>query len=238
MRTSPASSRALRDDVRKYIFDSDLQVGDRLPSEGELAAKYGVSRPTIREALRQLEQEGVVRAERGRGRFVTALQIDRPLTRLEGVTELLAARGYTATNVVLSVKSYPATPQQSELFEIGLEQPVIRLERARYTKDDLLVYSIDLFPRHFFSVPIDEIDWSGSLFGLLESVGVVVHVAATRVTAALTPDSAKALLDTPDEPWLVLSQQHADRYGRTVLSSVDYHRASLFAFNLVRSRDA
>src|SRR5689334_8180665 len=80
-------AHALRDAIEQMILDAGLQPGDRLPSENELIARRGVGRTTVREAFRLLEQEGLVQSRQGLGRFLrTRPTVQRPLTRLEGVT--------------------------------------------------------------------------------------------------------------------------------------------------------
>ncbi len=61
----------LSDRIYQYIKEEDLKPGDRLPGERKLAAEWKVSRPTLREAIRELENQGVVRVEVGKGTFVT-----------------------------------------------------------------------------------------------------------------------------------------------------------------------
>jgi DNA-binding GntR family transcriptional regulator len=56
--------------IRTNIEQGSLQMGRQLPSERQLAAEYGISRPTARRALRMLREEGIISARRGRGSFV------------------------------------------------------------------------------------------------------------------------------------------------------------------------
>jgi GntR family transcriptional regulator len=70
-----------------------MAPGDRVPSEAEIVTLCGVGRSTAREALKLLEQDGIFRVERGRGRVLSplaALHIDRPITRFESTTEMPA----------------------------------------------------------------------------------------------------------------------------------------------------
>lgn len=72
--------RAVQDTLRAYILDNQLQPGDRLPSEAELAASLGVSRNPIREAIKGLEALGLVEVRVGLGIFVKAATLDDILT--------------------------------------------------------------------------------------------------------------------------------------------------------------
>ena len=61
----------MADQIKERIFNGELQEGDQLPNETELAERFGVSRTVVREAMKRLEQEGFVEVQRGRGTFVT-----------------------------------------------------------------------------------------------------------------------------------------------------------------------
>ncbi|MDI2098494.1 GntR family transcriptional regulator [Ruicaihuangia caeni] len=229
----------LRDKIIDQIRQMELGPGDALPTEREFTELFGVSRPTVREALRLLEQEGWVRSRQGKGRFVTAQNpIDRPLTTLEGVTDLMATRGYRPENRVLSVTVSTASVQESTDLDLGLDAAVVRLERARYRDDTLLVYSTDTFARDLIPGSLDEIDWSGSLFDIMESLGHAPDFSYAAIKADAFPaNAARALRVKQNEPWLVMRQKVIARSGRPILLALDYHRADSFTFNVIRKRE-
>ncbi|HAO2891898.1 TPA: winged helix-turn-helix transcriptional regulator, partial [Escherichia coli] len=73
----------LRERIADLIREQALRPGDKLPTEAQLTARFKISRPALREALKLLEQDGLIYVEHGRGRFVSAIsaiQIDRPIT--------------------------------------------------------------------------------------------------------------------------------------------------------------
>ncbi len=229
----------LRDEVRQLLRAEALSPGDLLPTEAALAERFGVSRPTVREAFKLLEQDGLVRCRQGLGRFLTiAPPLDRPLTRLEGVTEMLASRGCKPVNQVLAVSVALANTTEREQLMLPPDVPLIHLERARYHEDTLLVYSVDVLPRALVKGEIDSVDWSGSLFAVLDAQSSPVHHASTRIEAGrVDARIARRLSVLHAEPWLILTQVHFTEDGRPVLLSVDYHRSGHFAFHLIRRRD-
>jgi GntR family transcriptional regulator len=240
----PTDKRALalilRDKILEQLRESELKPGDALPTEKSYTEQFKVSRPTVREALRILEREGLVRSRQGKGRFLTAQNpIDRPLTRLEGVTELMATRGIQPRNEVVSVDVAIATEEESTELDLGLDAAVVRLIRARYRDDTLLVYSIDVLPRDLIEGSIHDIDWSESLFGFLDSIGHASVFSYAAIRADTFPHAAARELHVKQsEPWLVMNQKHVDGGGRPILLSVDYHRADSFTFNVIRKREA
>ncbi|MFI0405567.1 GntR family transcriptional regulator [Actinomadura sp. 3N508] len=235
---SQSLAHTLRDELERMILETNLRPGDRLPSENELIAHHKVGRTTVREAFRLLEQEGFVQSRQGLGRFVRARPtVQRPLTRLEGVTDMLASRGFRVTNTVLSVKLDEPTGTERAALGLSPGHTVIRLERLRTHDDDAVVYSIDVFNRAIFDQPISEIDWTGSLFTLFEEAGHAISAAIATVSAVhLGAEQSERLGMPSDTAWLLLAQEHNDSDGKPILLSQDYHRGSDFSFQVHRRR--
>src|SRR5579871_1502447 len=89
-----------REDLVRRIRLGEFKPGQQLPSEPDLARSYDVSRVTVREALKGLQQEHLVFIVHGRGTFVADTPITPPVTRLQSVTELVADLGHTMTTSV------------------------------------------------------------------------------------------------------------------------------------------
>ena len=122
--------RQLRERVRaqllELISEMDLTVNTRLLSEGQLAAKFQVSRSTIRTVLSDLEVEGKVIRRQGSGTYVNsqAIQVNTTLYPRIDLREIVARNGYSARSEVLYVRQIPAG-RQSLLFNCGpTHQPV------------------------------------------------------------------------------------------------------------------
>lgn len=222
------------------ISDRDMRPGDQLPTEPELAEQFGVSRSTIREALKLLEQDGLVNAIQGRGRFVSALgslRIERPVTIYESITEMLQALGYAVTNVVLSVDETVADAHVAQ--ELGIEEgdPVIRLVRLRLGGDEPMVFSINTLRRDTLPGPLAFRDWGVSVTKALEGHGHSIVSSVARISAADLPEAYAAKHDLGKyDPWLVVEETCITREGLRALHAVDYHRSSEIAFNVIRRR--
>src|SRR3954453_12200567 len=115
--------------LRRVI--DDAQPGDALLTEADLCERFGVSRMTVRQALQELSNAGLIERQPGRGTFVAS----RPLHRRPGVflsfTEEMARRGLTASSRVVSAGIVPARPE--EVADLGLVDgaEVVRIERVR-----------------------------------------------------------------------------------------------------------
>jgi GntR family transcriptional regulator len=218
----------VRDMIVEQIRSGALPPGSQLPTETALGEQYGVGRSTVREAVKLLVNDGIVEVQHGRGSFVTGmagLATERPITRFESVTEMMAHLGYTVENRVLSVTEPAAT--QEEAAELGLKagDPVIRLERLRLHEGKPFVFSVNVVPRALFDGPLDQIAWGASIIDLLDERDREVVASSAHMRATRAP-----------EPWLLITETCVTATGEPVLIAHDYHRGDAFAFHVVRRR--
>jgi GntR family transcriptional regulator len=228
----------VRDGVRQYLVQEDLRPGDQLPTEEVLAARFEVSRSTLREALRLLEQDGVLEVRHGNGRYLSALPVlERPITRLEGFTELLQTMGYQVSDRVLSLSVGLPTPEEANALRLAPTAEVIHLERVRSQGTEPLTYSTDVLPRSLFPGPIANYDWSQPLHLLLDSIGHQTAAANTQIKASHLPrDVARAIGFPPTIPCLLLVQTLVSRSQVFLLYAHDYLRGDHFSFDVRRIR--
>jgi DNA-binding FadR family transcriptional regulator len=78
----PLLFRTVQDAIKQYVITNNLQAGDPLPAEGELSAQLGVSRTSVREAIKALESVGMLEVRRGSGVFVRAFSLEPLLENL------------------------------------------------------------------------------------------------------------------------------------------------------------
>jgi GntR family transcriptional regulator len=230
----------VRDELRTLIVTDRLGPGDPLPTEAEIADRFGVGRTTVREAFKLLEQDGLIDVRHGRGRFVAAGgHVERPVTRLESVTELMDAFGFRVVNRVLSITELAASQEEASALVLSPGDPVIRLERVRLQDQEPLIHSVDVLPRTVIPVPIGMVDWSGSLFDLLARFEHRVVASAAQIRATtLDPALASVIGVDGALPWLLMVQICHDDSGLPVIYSHDHHRGDLFTFNVLRRRGA
>ena len=230
----------VRDRLLQAIVERGLRPGDQLPTEAEVTALFGVSRSTVREALRLLERDGLVRTEHGRGRFLApagSLRVERPIDRFESVTEMLTGLGYRVTTSVLSVEEHEATRDEADALDLEVGDPVLRLVRVRYGDDRPLLYTVDTVPRDCLPGPVEHRDWSTSLTQALASHGHAVDSSVARIRAVDLPAQVEERHGLAGlGPWLLVEETCVSRSGRPVLLAQDYHRGGDIAFHVVRRR--
>jgi GntR family transcriptional regulator len=237
-RTGPTVALQLRDGILAHLAREGLSPGARIPTEQQLCATFGSSRPSVREALKLLEQDGVIRVEHGRGRFLTAagaLHVERPITTFESITDMARHLGYELTNKVLSVQEERPEPRVAQALRLEPGETAIRLERLRLLGREPVVYGLDRVRRDAVDDRVFEVDWSGSLLDVLEGYGGRPRMSTASVRAEMLPGEAierHALHDFG--PALVIEETAFTDGGLPVLHAVDWHRGSHFAFSLLR----
>jgi GntR family transcriptional regulator len=222
--------RALRDELSAGSYPP----GSKLPSEAELCRSFGVSRVTVREALKMLQRDGLVVPRHGRGHFVHgAALIREPVTELRGVTELLQSLDYDVETRVLDVEHVPAAAY-ADLLNVGDDERVVKVARVRSSGGEPLIYSIDVVPGEFLD---DDVDFSASLVEALARGGNELAYSHARIRAATLASAERRRIGaTAPSLWLVLDQVNYGVDDRPLMVSHDYHRADRFEFNVLRRR--
>ena len=112
-------------------LERDLQPGQQFPTEEALCAEFGVSRETVREALRRLEEDGLISRHRGRGSFVLRPPRKRRDRRLTGMVEDFSDLRLDTEATVLDIGPMTATAELAETMELPVGTSLFRISRLR-----------------------------------------------------------------------------------------------------------
>ena len=119
----------------KRILMKDIESrdeGDLLPSESELCRMYSVSRTVVRQALGELEDEGLVHKVKGKGTYVTGRTLNTSFVQHSlGFYESMQRAGHTVRSAVLALYTEPCGVNLAKRVEIGVGEEVIRFDRVR-----------------------------------------------------------------------------------------------------------
>src|SRR4051812_16837629 len=202
----------LREALLREIRDRGMRTGDRLPTEAVIERSYGVSRATIRQALAELEAEGVVRRVQGLGTFVASPKI-RHVPRLQSFTELARSQGFVPSHRMLS--SEPGIVPDEIAEDLAVEagsggRHLVRLLLA----DDRVVGLADTWLPNDLIAANDELFEPGrldrgSLYDLLQRppVSIVLHRAEETISASVADAALAAELECdPGAPVLVVKR--------------------------------
>jgi GntR family transcriptional regulator len=158
----------IEDWLAATIAAGELAPGDRLPTEHDLAAWLGVSRMTLRHALGELVQRGLVTRAVGRhgGTFVAEPKLDQDVTTLAGFSEQLRRHGMVPGARVLGAAQVAAGPMAAAALGVGDGDQLFEVRRIRFGDGLPMVLEHSLFPAALFPGMLDcRLD--GSLYDLL-----------------------------------------------------------------------
>jgi len=125
----------LTEHFRSMLETRELQPGERFPAELELVKHYGVARITVRTAIAELVQDGMLVRHQGKGTFVAEQKIDRELVSVASFTERMNSRGLRAGSRLISMKSVKAAGKTARLLGIKEGDAVIEIVRLRLTNE-------------------------------------------------------------------------------------------------------
>jgi GntR family transcriptional regulator len=217
--------------ITSAMSDGTLKPGNRLPPERAFCEQFGVSRATVRRAMRRLAEDGLVEATVGRGSFVSERRFSEPPNALMSFTELAAERGLTATAQVLQHSIRPVAPEEAAVFGLNVQELMFELERVRLL--DKVPVALDRTRIPLALAPsLSEQDFSeASVYAVLEASGAAPVDADITVSAAVADDlRASALCVAPGHALLVCTTVSTDVAGRPVEISEIAYRADRYQF--------
>lgn len=222
----------------KQLIEERFKEGDKLPSEVELAKLFGVSRATLREAMRILEEEGYVVRKHGVGTFVAPKPIlQTGMEELQSITKLMEKQGYQPhTKDIVVMRTYPSS-KEAHMLKIDQNEEIIRIERVRLAENIPVVYCVDRLPAKLF---IDKFDFKGeSLFDYLnDNLGIYIAYAISDIIPMLAEKNGvyRKLNLEKNDVVLLLDQIHFDQNDTPILYSSNYFSPKKFRFYIVRKR--
>jgi len=214
------------------IARGDLQPGDRLPSEDELLIRFGVSRITVRRAIQNLIQRGVVEIRRGHGTFVLAPRISQELTKLTGFVEDMDTHGRKASARVLSQEVVAANTVIARHLDISKGTRVMRIERVRLADSVPMSFDETYLPLEIGKQIVNNDLRIKPIFTLLEEkYGIPLTEAEYKLeAAAASARVAKALAIAEGAPIFRIERTSFTERGRPIDYEMLSYRSDLIRF--------
>jgi GntR family transcriptional regulator len=228
------------DQLRQLVIDTitreGLQPGDPLPGEHKLCESYGISRTVVRQALAQLEHEGLIERVKGKGTFVARPRTSESLVHtLVGLYDEVEQRGGHVRSEILRHERVKSNDDVAEALEIPSGSTVIVLERLRFVDGEPWSLSTTWMPEHTGALTLDQDLSNASLYRLLEKNGVVATHGVRSVEATIaSPEQAAQLGINAGAALLRLRSVSRDASERPLEHFIAYHRGdrSRFEFQL------
>ncbi|OLP58021.1 GntR family transcriptional regulator [Xaviernesmea oryzae] len=221
------------------INNGRLPLRGKLPSERELVDLYAVSRITIRHAIRELMQQGVVHSQPGKGLYVTQRGGSFELQVLKSFTSIALANGRTPGQHLLDARLVPAPPEISRPLFLGPGAEVVLLSRLRLLDAVPVVIQTDWIPA--VRVPgLLNLDWQTGNRSLYEELRERYHIVPRRgqttLSARLATDSEAATLQlSPPAAVLTVDQIAFDDRNRPVNMTALVHHPLRYPLTLLQS---
>lgn len=121
----------LKNEIKKKIENGEFLPGQCLPSERDFCIEYNMSRMTVRQALNDLQNEGLVYRIQGKGTFVYSRKIEQYLSKLTSFTEDMQERGFVPGGTILSIEEKAASIEIAKCLQISPGDMTIFIERLR-----------------------------------------------------------------------------------------------------------
>lgn len=212
--------------------------GDQLPPEQELAQQLGISRSTLREALRAFEERGIIVRRRGVGTFVSEhnIFIESGLETLESIDTIAGRRGLNIRTEKLNIATLDADDELASRLNVAPGSPVTVVTRIKTAAGKPVAYMYDAIPAEIFGREEIQKGFKGSVLDFLLESGTVEVSYARADIKPVRPDTGLSLLVELGYPraLLLLEETLFDVEGRVIDFSRNYFLPEFFNFHVVR----
>lgn len=223
--------------LSQRIVDGDYSPHEQLPSEGELMKMFGVSRITVRQALRVLHSDGLVFSVQGKGTFVSKPKVVQDVQRLQGFGESMVPKGYETATRVISLHDVRPPQEVAEALDVKKNDTVLELKRIRYLNRQPIALDHSFYPAAIGQKLVAK-DLTQDIFPLLENeFHVRLDYADLRIEAALAEDEHVTRLGCKEgDPILLIRRRVFDESGDTVAFEYLSYRGDTFQYHLRADR--
>jgi DNA-binding GntR family transcriptional regulator len=217
--------------LERAITDGVLPPGSRLETEVALSERIGLSRPTIRRAIQELVDKGLLVRRRGVGTQVVQGRVTRNV-EFTSLYEDLALSGQTPETQVLTAETRPADATAAELLGVAVGSSTLFLGRLRFANGVPLAVLENTLPEQFAGIDTDTFTRHG-LYQVLRSKGVAMRVAKQSIGARQATADEARLLDMPERSAVLTMNRTAfDSSGRAVEFGRHCYRPDLYSFEI------
>ena len=237
---SPQLYLLVKDEILGYIHENSLKIGTLLPPESHFVSQLGISRGTLREAMRVLEEEGVIRRKQGIGTLICDNKnlIRSTLDINESVSEMIIGKGMTPGSKNTKIEKIKAGKKLAGKLDLSPGEPVISITRVRTANEIPVAHTIDFVPLGAVPKTFSE-DFEGDSLYLYmeEKLGIELTNSMLMIQPIKAPSSIARRLEVKQGDLLLLLEQTDTNTGNMpILYSEEYFVADRFEFIVYRRR--
>jgi len=217
----------LKNDIMAGVYPP----GARIPSEQVLCDAYGVSRVTVRKAMLDLVQEGLLVRRQGKGTFVAQERIQRNLQQITSFSDACRQNGHTAGARLVSAEMAEASADDAEKLGLPAGSRVVEIIRLRLCDGEPVMLEINRFPSHYEFL-LQEAG-EGSLYDQLMQHGCMPSSAVHDISLGhATPMAARQLGCQPGDALLLLDETVLDQHDEPLHLSRQWIRGDKYTFRI------
>lgn len=224
----------IREILRSRILDGSYQPHQQMPSEAEMMAMFGVSRITVRQALSDLQAEGLIFRVHGKGSFVSKPKAFQDLGRLQGFGEAMRQMGYETFARVLSLKTVTPTPQVAEKLQLPKRAKVTELQRVRFLNREPISLDVTWVPTSIGQRLAREDLAARDVFVILENdYAIALGHAELQIGSTLADERLAVQLKVDEgSPLLVIERTTHTADGTPIDYEHLYYRGDAFQYKV------
>ena len=193
----------LKEMIKEKIADGTWQVGQCIASERELKEAYGVSRMTVRQALGELVQEGLLVREKGKGTFVCEPKVKQE--DMMSFSEIIKKAGRSLITKVIDFEVINTPEELADTFDL---EKIYKINRLRLVDGEAVANEVVYIHCEYCGF-VTRDDLEGSLFKLLEEKGHIIESTESSLAAVIMDDELKALFNVNKQVPLLKSHNTA-----------------------------
>lgn len=222
----------IKEDLLEKIESGFYKEGDKIPKEVELAKQYNVSRPTVRQAISSLDDDGYVERIKRKGTFIKKRKIEQEFTHVIRSFDIeIEEKGMTPKTNVLIFEKIPAKYKVAKNLSIREGEPVYKLVRLRYAENDPIVFVTTYIPVKFFPNLMEYDLTKTRLYqSFLESGRPVVRVKR-KLEAIKADETTSELLSVQEnDPIFYFQTTSFSKDNEIIEYSISKYRSDLNSF--------
>nr|WP_314267218.1 GntR family transcriptional regulator [uncultured Moellerella sp.] len=228
----------LQDEILKLIKEKKISPDERIPTEHELMSSFNVSRSSIREALGNLKQEGIVYKIQGKGTFLRAKvhTLKNGIDTLFSVTEAITNCGCEPKTTRVSIQRIQADKMLAAKLQMPEGTACYQIHRVRTADNIVAVYNVNIFPVTVLGEHVLPKDLENSLFVYLESQGHIVSQARSNIKPTVLTRRDIPELESELRPFLLFDEVYYNTKGEIIGYTNDFYNSEIFHFDIIRKR--
>jgi GntR family transcriptional regulator len=228
-----------KDKLASLIANGTLVPDQKLPRETDLAEMLGVSRTTIRTALKLAQQEGLIIQKHGHGTFVSSMPsiMHRGLEALESIDTACRRNGWECLTKDLKVEIKPLGEKIASKLERKADELGVYVSRVKIVNGQILAFTRDVFPEELASVEELEANFEGSVLDFFIKRGKPVVKYAWANVSAILPDTeiSQVLGVSRDTPLLLAEEIVFSEDNEPFDYSLNYQISERIEFHIFRT---